>query len=181
MKRCHKQRLPKFVPTRAQRKLVSQLIAMHVSWDEIRELVINPATGNPICKEMLSGCFKRELSAGGAELKRLGATKYFQALSAGKDWAVKWTLRNRFGWVGEGTNPIPIEVLGAAKDEGIAITFVTPDKKSEQLVDITPAAPSPYEGQPADYSKPALEPPRPRQTTPFGSIWERPKGTDWMR
>jgi hypothetical protein len=174
---------PPFKPTKAQRKLVSMLIAMHVSWDDIRELIINPTTGNPICKETLSKFFRRELAAGGAELKKLAATKYFQALSRGKDWAVKWTLRNRFGWVGEGSLPVPLESLGELKNEGITINFVTPSKKVEQLVDITPPAPSPspYEGQAADYNKPAIEPPRPRQSTPFGSIWEQPKSNNWMK
>jgi hypothetical protein len=175
---------PKFVPTKAQRKLVSQLIAMHCSWDEIRELVINPATGNPICKEMLSRNFKRELAVGGVELKRLGTSKYFEALKRGKDWAVKWTLRNRFGWVGEGSLPVPVEMIGQAGDEFMQIRFVNGPGNKPEPVDITPPAPtpSPYEGQPADLSRPAIEAPRPRFRTGTGAIFEAPpKPGDWMK
>jgi hypothetical protein len=70
--------------------------------------------------------------------------------------------------------------MGEASDQFMQIRFVTPDRKDEpQPIDVTPHASSPYEGQPADLSRPAIEAPRPRQQTPYG-IWERPKPTDWM-
>jgi hypothetical protein len=82
------------VPSDPQRRLVAQLIGLHVTWEEIRQLVINPTNGEPVCKQTLSKVFRRELAAGGAELKRLAATKYFAALSAGESWAIRMAMRN---------------------------------------------------------------------------------------
>src|SRR5215813_10196840 len=55
---------PAFVPTDAQRQLVAKLIAMRMQWDEIRLLIINPRTGDPITKSTLNRHFKRELAVG---------------------------------------------------------------------------------------------------------------------
>jgi hypothetical protein len=75
---------------------------------------------------------------------------------------------------------VPVEVLGQPGDEMMTINFVVPTKKDvPPPIDVTPS-PSPYEGQPADLSRPAIEPPRPRQQTPFGALWEKPKPRDWM-
>jgi hypothetical protein len=173
---------PKFKPTAAHRRLVEQLIALHVTWDEIRQLIINPHSGEPVSKVTLNKFFKRELAAGGAMLKELAASKYFEALKAGESWAIRMAMRNRFNWVTEGSQLLPPEAIGQGDGEGInlQINFVTPSKKPEP-VDITPSTASPYQDAQPDYSKPAIEPPRPRQTTPFGSIWEKPKPGDWMR
>jgi hypothetical protein len=90
-------------------------------------------------------------------------------------------MRNRFGWVTEGSTPVPVETLGAPSDQFMQIRFIVPDKREpEPLLDVTPQTASPYADAKPDLSRPAIEPPRPRQTTPFGSIWERPKPTDWM-
>jgi hypothetical protein len=60
----------------------------------------------------------------------------------------------------------------------LRISFVLPSKKPESEpppIDVTPQ-------RPADYNRPALEPPRPRERTPFGAIFEQPKGgSDRMR
>jgi hypothetical protein len=95
MKKRYGIRTPSFKPTAAHRKLVEQLIALHVTWDEIRQLIINPHSGTPISKVTLNRYFKRELAAGGAMLKELAASKYFQALEAGESWAIRMAMRNR--------------------------------------------------------------------------------------
>jgi hypothetical protein len=74
MKKRYGKRTPAFKPTKAHRKVVEQLIALHVRY------------------------FKRELAAGGAMLKELAASKYFQALEAGESWAIRMAMRNRFNW-----------------------------------------------------------------------------------
>src|SRR5262245_13505633 len=101
------------------------LIGLHVTWDEIRQLIINPHSGQPISKATLMKHFRRELAAGGAMLKELAASKYFEALRAGEAWAVRMAMRNRFGWVTEGSTPIPIE-MRHPNDAGemMQITFV---------------------------------------------------------
>src|SRR5262245_38525764 len=124
--RGHGRRTPAFRPTAAHRKVVSMLIALHVTWDEIRQLIINPASGMPVSKATLCRHFKRELAAGGAELKELAASKYFEALRAGEAWAVRMAMRNRFGWVTEGSTPMPVEMPHNDAAEQMQITFVLP-------------------------------------------------------
>src|SRR5262249_23827797 len=80
---------PPFKPTQAQRELVTILIGMKMTWDQVRLLVINPRTGEPIAKTALSKHFRRELAEGGAQLKALIASKYHQALRDGEHWAVR--------------------------------------------------------------------------------------------
>jgi hypothetical protein len=96
MKKRYGRKTPLFRATNAQRKIVAQMIGLHVTWDEIRQLIINPHSGEPISKVTLNKHFRRELAAGGAMLKRLAASKYFQALEAGEAWAVRMAMRNRF-------------------------------------------------------------------------------------
>jgi hypothetical protein len=148
---------------------------LHVVWDQIRQLIINPRTQEPITNATLNRYFKRELAAGGAMLKRLAASKYFEASRDGEAWAVRMAMRNRFGWVVEGSTPVPAETLGPAPDQNIQITFVVPSKQQEP-VEISPPAAS---GTP-DYSLPAIEGPRPRARTPFGAVWEQPTKDGWM-
>jgi hypothetical protein len=82
------------VPTEAQRALVAKLIAMRMQWEEIRLLIINPRTGEPITKTTLARHFKRELAVGGAALKELVVNKYFEALRAGESWAIRLGIRH---------------------------------------------------------------------------------------
>src|SRR5215813_6135710 len=74
---------------------------------------------------------------------------------------------------------LPPEILneGDGTPE-IQITFVTPSAK--QTPPVIDATPSPYDGQAADLSRPALPKLPERRQTPYG-IFEQPKGTDWMK
>jgi hypothetical protein len=134
----------------------------------------------------LNRYFKRELAAGGAMLKQLTASKYFQALKAGESWAIRMAMRNRFNWVTEGSQLLPAEAIGNGSEEGLAlqINFVTPSKKPEPI-DVTP---QPEPG----YNRPALEPPRERRETRYGtyeypraeqppSIFDRGDKNGWMK
>jgi hypothetical protein len=100
-------------------------------------------------------------------------------------------MRNRFNWTFEGSQPLPV-ANDFAGDDTIKITFVTPEKR--EPIDLTPPAPppSPYEGQAPDLSKPAIEPPRERTETRYGtyeypraeqppSVFDRSNSKDWMR
>jgi hypothetical protein len=173
-----------FRPTDAPRRAVSMLAALHVSWDEIRLCVINPANGEAIAKSTLSRALKKELSRSAAALKELVASKYFEALERGDQWAIRAGLRQRFGWTFEGSQP-PLEAITsfANGEDRIAIKFVMPSKPP---VDITPPSPppSPYAGEAPDLSKPALEPPSHRTVDPGYGLgpWRTdsdPKG--WMK
>ena len=173
---------PAFTPTDAQRRLVAQLIGLHVTWAEIQQLVIHPKTGEPISRKTLAKYFRRELAAGGAMLKQLAASKYFQALEAGESWAVRMAMRNRFGWVVEGSAPVPAEVLSAPVDEPtLRVCFVLPTPKESEPPPIIDAVPQ----EPADYSKPALPPPSGQEIdTPFGTwrtVVDRGDSKGWMR
>jgi hypothetical protein len=141
----------------------------------MRQIVRNPHTDRPIAKATFARVFKRELAEGGARLKQLISSKYYEALHEGRDWAIRAGLKNRFGWVFEGQQPPP--VLDAVEGTpSINVTFHLPSRKGElPPLDVTP------QGPPApSYSLKALEPPPHRQQTPFGII-ERPDKDGWMK
>jgi hypothetical protein len=186
-KKKRKPRMPPFVPSQAQRNLVSKLIAMRMQWDEIRLMIINPRTQEPISKTCLSKHFKKELAAGSAALRALVTDKYFEALTQGRDWAIRAGLRNRFRWTFEGSTAPDLDIGAIGNDPKIAIEFVLPSAKPKSedqpspIVDVTPQ-------EPPDYSRHTLEPPRPRQSTPFGvfeqstgSAFEQPDPKGWMK
>jgi hypothetical protein len=92
-------------------------------------------------------------------------------------------MRNCFGWVVEGATPVPAEVLpGSDGQPSIRISSLGPLAKNEP-VDV---APSLYQGQAPDLSRPALPAPPERRRSAMGWVEERPpKGgpgssTDWM-
>jgi hypothetical protein len=141
--------------------MVMALAGLRMSWDEMRQIVRNPHTDQPIAKATFARVFRRELAEGGARLKQLISSKYYEALREGRDWAIRAGLRNRYNWTFEGSQPPLPEISNFASDDVIKIQFVMPSK---QPADITPPSPQPsrYEGQAPDFSKPALEPPRDR-------------------
>jgi hypothetical protein len=152
--------------------MVMALAGLRMSWDEMRQIVRNPNTDQPIAKATFARVFRRELAEGGARLKQLISSKYYEALREGRDWAIRAGLRNRFNWVFEGSQPLPAEAIGSFADSPeMKIEFVMPDKQPEP-VDITPPTASPYEGQQPDMSRPAIEGPRPRQHTDYGIVEE---------
>ena len=176
---------PPFVPTDEQRHIVAVLSGLRVNWDEIRKLILNPRTGLPIPKTTLSRHFRRELDVGAVALKQLIASKYFAALDAGEAWAVRLGMRNRFGWIFEGSNALPPDVMGAVGSEPeMKISFVLPDKR--EMRDMAPPIDvTPQPTEPPDYSRPALPKPMARKIdTPFGP-WRMDNndksGTGWMK
>jgi hypothetical protein len=77
---------------------------------------------------------------------------------------------------------LPAEAIGQLPRDGgeLQIAFVMPTAKEESPpIDVTP---SPYDGQAADLSKPALPPPPERKPGPRG-LWleEPPTSTSWMK
>jgi hypothetical protein len=172
--------------------MVMALAGLRMSWDEMRQIVRNPHTDEPIAKATFARVFRRELAEGGARLKQLISSKYYEVLREGRDWAIRAGLRNRYNWTFEGSQPpLPTDGDSFASDSNIKISFVYPTAKPEPL-DITPPKPAPqpnpYAGQPAS-DAPQIEPPRPRFRTdcgavyeaPRGSLFDKPGGKDWMR
>ena len=175
---------PPFVATADQKRMVMALAGLRMSWDEMRQIVRNPHTDQPIAKATFARVFRRELAEGGARLKQLISSKYYEALREGRDWAIRAGLRNRYNWTFEGSQPLPAEAVGSFADTPeMKITFVMPSK---QPVDITPPPPqpSPYQNAEPDLSKPALEPLRGHSVDPGYGLgpWRTdrdPKG--WMK
>ena len=185
---------PAFVATADQKRMVMALAGLRMSWDEMRQIVRNPNTDQPIAKATFARVFRRELAEGGARLKQLISSKYYEALREGRDWAIRAGLRNRFYWSFEGWQPLPV-ANDFASDDTIKITFVTPEKR--EPIDLTPPKPAPpaakpYSNAAPDLSKPAIEPPRERTETRYGtyeypraeqppSVFDRSNSKDWMR
>jgi len=100
---------PPFVATADQRRMVMALAGLRMSWDEMRQIVRNPHTDQPIAKATFARVFRRELAEGGARLKHLISSKYYEALREGRDWAIRAGMRNRFNWTFEGSQPLPVQ------------------------------------------------------------------------
>src|SRR5262245_28990346 len=174
---------PPFKPTEDQRALVKLLSGLKVNQDQIRLLLLNQYSNKPISKVTLHRHFKAELETGNVALKELIARKFVDALEAGESWATRLGLKNKYRWSIADNGALPAELLseGNSEPSEMRITFVMPSRREPEPLDLTPT-PSPYANAEPDLSRPALEPPRPRQSTPFGAVWEKPaKGTDWMR
>src|SRR6516165_11765319 len=62
---------PSFIATPDQRRMVLALAGLRMSWDEMRQIVRNPHTDQPIAKATFARVFRRELAEGGARLKQL--------------------------------------------------------------------------------------------------------------
>src|SRR6516165_11677691 len=116
-----------FVATADQKRMVMALAGLRMSWDEMRQIVRNPQTDRPIAKATFARVFRRELAEGGARLKQLISSKYYEALREGRDWAIRAGMRNRFNWTFEGSQP-PLEAIGSftSGEDRIAIKFVMP-------------------------------------------------------
>src|SRR6516165_2148155 len=147
-----------FVATADQKRMVMALAGLRMSWDEMRQIVRNPHTDQPIAKATFARVFRRELAEGGARLKQLISSKYYQALREGRDWAIRAGMRNRFNWTFEGSQP-PLEAIGSFADTPeIKIKFVMPDKPAKP-VDLNPRPPepppNPYQNAAPDLTKPA--------------------------
>ena len=93
-----KKGMPVFEPTDEQRALVTTCKGIHMSWDEIAVLVINPRTGRPISKETLQKVFPAELEAANAKLKQVLVGKFFQQVQQGHWPAIQFGLRHIVGW-----------------------------------------------------------------------------------
>jgi hypothetical protein len=169
--------IPPFEPTAEQRTVVAALTGLRMSWEEIRLLVHNPHTGEPIAKTTFAKAFRKELREGGPKLKSLISSRYYQALAEGRDWAIRAGLKNRFGWVFEGQPaPSPAQ-LAEGETPPLQVTFVLPSGRNmdAQPVDVTPEPPP-------DYSRKALPPPPERRRGPLGWLEEKPpEPTDWLK
>jgi hypothetical protein len=141
--------------------MVMALAGLRMSWDEMRQIVRNPHTDEPIAKATFARVFRRELAEGGARLKQLISSKYYEAPRKGRDWAIRAGLRNRFNWTFEGSQPPLPEISNFASDSNIKIHFVYPTAKPPEVIDARPAPqPNPYATAAPDLTKPALSPPR---------------------
>jgi hypothetical protein len=176
-----KKRGRSFRPTPEQRHLVATLAGLKCTWEELRLLVLHQDTGLPVTKTTLHKHFKRELSEGGARVKALIGQKYVEAVQRGEAWAIRLGLRNRYGWSFEGGQPLAVPDDVAMEVRDIGVRFILPPKREEQAAAPIDVTPSPYEGQPADLSRPALPKPPQRVRTATGALWEERGKGSWMK
>jgi hypothetical protein len=122
---------PPFIPTDEQRRFVTAMAGIRMTWEEIRLLVINPTTGEPITKTTLSRAFGRELADGKAKLKSIVAKRFYEALHRGDAWAVQMGLKTQFGWKPDGAGGVimPPDLEGERPE--MKIVFVVPTAKPE--------------------------------------------------
>jgi hypothetical protein len=172
-----KKRGKSFRPTPEQRHLVATLAGLKCTWEELRLLVLHQDTGLPVTKTTLHKHFKRELSEGGARVKALIGQKYVEAVQRGESWALRLGMRNRYHWVFEASQALPVDDDVALTVKDINVRFVLPPPRTEEPappIDVTPSGP-------ADYSLKALPKPPQRVRTALGALWEEPEDKGWMR
>jgi hypothetical protein len=166
---------PKFKPSEAQRQAVRIMSGVKMTVDEMRKVILNPVTGLPLTRAAMYRYFRAEMDEGPPALKQLIAEKYMAHLREGGEYAVRLGLKNRHGWATEGAVPPPA-IVGDATEPTIKVSFVLPDKRPEPLLPppVIDAVPT---KQP-NYDLKAIEGPRTRERTPFGAVYEQPKGAD---
>ena len=116
------------------------MAGIKMTWEEIRLLVINPTTGEPITKTTLSRAFRRELADGKAKLKSIVAKRFYEALHRGDPWAVQMGLKTQFGWKPDGAGGfiMPPDLEGA--HPVMRIEFVLPTSNLQRTTATTKAA-----------------------------------------
>lgn len=122
-------RMPVFVPTDEQRKVVQVLSGMRMTHEEIAAVVRNPRTNRPIDRTTLEKAFAEELAVGRTHIKSVGAAKYYEKLVAGEQWAINFALKHFNGFEPRETTITVAEGTGSgasAEDVGIQVTFVRP-------------------------------------------------------
>jgi hypothetical protein len=164
--------MPRFVPTDEQRSFVGAMAGFK-NWEDMRHLIINPRTQQPISRETLQKAFAAELAAGKALLQTKIQKSYLQLLEDRHWWAVHFGLTQICGY----DKAIPTFNGNAIDVPAIEVTFVSPTRRQlpddERPRDVTP-----YQDAKPDYSKPAL--PKPSQE-PFRWPPPTPGPKDWMR
>ena len=161
---------PSFIPTDEQRRFVTAMAGIRMTWEEIRLLVINPTTGEPITKTTLSRAFRRELADGKAKLKSIVAKRFYEALHRGDPWAVQMGLKTQFGWKPDGASGflMPPDLEGerpAMRIEFVLPTSVVRDEDRDE---------GPRPGQQL------LAPPRERPMPPIVPPIVPPQRGHWM-
>jgi hypothetical protein len=101
--RSHKSKggRPPFKPTDEQRTNVETLAGFGLKHDEIRQLVTNPTTGNPIDADTLARHFSAELARGGPKAAaNIAKSLYLKAIGDGNQavTAAIWYSKCRMGW-----------------------------------------------------------------------------------
>jgi hypothetical protein len=138
-----------------------------------RDTIRRHIGGSKMSKTTFYKALREELKTGDAHLYAEVVAQIAKAVRSGAAWAIQLCARNmpELAWDRYDKNGTPY----IAKDgEGIKVqvNFKLPSRE-EPPVDVTP--PNPYLGQSADYNKPAIEPPRQRQTTDSGAVYEEPR------
>ena len=87
-----------FIPTQAQRDIVSVLASIPRPYEVIRSLIINPATGKPIEEMTLMKHFEKELHQAQGSVDLLCAKSIKNKIKEGDNFAIGLWARNKFGW-----------------------------------------------------------------------------------
>jgi hypothetical protein len=118
------------------RRFVCAMAGVRMTHEEIRQLVINPQTGERITKTTLARAFRRELAEGKAKLKSMVATRYYEALGRGDAWATRLGLASQFGWTPDSTGNFVLPPDPNGPTTTIHVAFVKPGPVVEDDDDV---------------------------------------------
>jgi hypothetical protein len=109
------------------------LAGFRMSQDEIRLLIINPRTEQPISKVVLQKTFQHELTAGPGKLKMILGTRFIERVNAGDTHAILFGMRSIWGLRDDG-DPAQLRLsMGGdgGRPQAMRIEFVHPRRRPD--------------------------------------------------
>lgn len=160
----------KFVASEQQKHIVAQLCGAKMSWDNLRLLILNPATGKPISKETLQSAFREELAVGKARVQSILIRSFIDLVedrqgNSNARWsATMWGLERLCGFQPNGFG-MRVGASGEEKEKTISIQFVQPNPDNWKDDPEPQRLPAPGRGErrPPTPDPYAREPPPARQ------------------
>jgi hypothetical protein len=87
-----------FDPTDEQRKSVEAMAGYGIPVEDMAKMVINPNTGEAVCKATMYNKFKNELSVGMTKANAKIAESLYRQATGGNTTAAIWWSKARMGW-----------------------------------------------------------------------------------
>jgi hypothetical protein len=177
---------PAYRPTEQERRCVATMSAMGLNQDLIGWAIGSGIRGRPgkMSKTCLHAHFANELENGAAILRLEISMKFRKAINAGQPWALSMAMRNMQPWRWDRYDSKGLPLLAGDSEKTINVEFVVPSRKepphnNDQTINPNNQTPviDAYANKTPDYSKPALEPLRPRFRTESGAVYEMPRGS----
>jgi hypothetical protein len=125
------------------RALVKMHLALRAySYADLCEILINPATGEPISTDTFARCFKREIKIAKMDIDGIAMGGFVRQLRKGNMTAFTLHAKSQWGWSERKGRPVPFALPAmktpgdivsalAAVTEAVAAGHLTPDEAAQ--------------------------------------------------